>query len=316
MRSIFIGSSKEALGQAKKVGTVIQQAFASDIQTQVWNEAFPASSFTYEAIQQAARNNVAAIFVMAADDTTTIREKDYQIPRGNVIFELGFFAAILGRERVVICKYEPTTLPTDLNGITYISMGPYPGAHSEADIDESARREVLLWARGLGHIIDGVPSAQILHGYSGRWHFVTKSDRWFGHDIYPPNYVESRGFCDLIIPQSGSTGYGSIHGEIKIQVEGCHAIYKLSETIEQVACPKDGSLSMKVINHVRQRISLTGDPPTVYQPGLRERYEGRIEQDWKLKPQDGAPKVLSGLREGLSGAFLDSRQTTTFTKLT
>ena len=42
MRSIFVGSSKEALGQAQKIARVIEQAFAGEIHVQEWDEAYRA----------------------------------------------------------------------------------------------------------------------------------------------------------------------------------------------------------------------------------------------------------------------------------
>ncbi|MBZ9980359.1 nucleotide-binding protein [Mesorhizobium sp. BR-1-1-8] len=50
---------------------------------------------------------------------------DGELPRQNVIFELGFFLGALGAERVAAIVKQPVTTPSDYDGVVYI---PYDGS--------------------------------------------------------------------------------------------------------------------------------------------------------------------------------------------
>ncbi|WP_210243698.1 nucleotide-binding protein [Mesorhizobium sp. B2-5-7] len=58
-----------------------------------------------------------AIVLVTADDG--------DLPRQNVIFELGFFLGALGAERVAAIVRQPVTTPSDYDGVVYI---PYDGS--------------------------------------------------------------------------------------------------------------------------------------------------------------------------------------------
>jgi predicted nucleotide-binding protein len=61
-----------------------------------------------------------AVVVLTPDDVTTKRGQTYDVPRDNVLFELGFFMGRLGVERtyMVSSRVNSPTLPSDLDGIT------------------------------------------------------------------------------------------------------------------------------------------------------------------------------------------------------
>jgi hypothetical protein len=65
-----------------------------------------------------------AVLVLTADDEVRSRSKDLTSPRDNVIFELGLFMGVLGRDRTFILQPRDSGLkiPTDLAGITASSF--------------------------------------------------------------------------------------------------------------------------------------------------------------------------------------------------
>lgn len=66
-----------------------------------------------------------AVALMTADDLGSTRTSDVQ-PRArarqNVVFELGFFTAKLGRSRLSVLYEEGVEMPTDFSGILYIPL--------------------------------------------------------------------------------------------------------------------------------------------------------------------------------------------------
>lgn len=117
-RKVFIGCSVEGLPIAK----AIQENLAHTILCKVWTQGvFGLSTGTLENLQEALYDSDYAIFVLKPDDHSTIKEKDYQTPRDNVIFELGLFMGRLGKEKVFFLVPRNSSnlhLPTDLAGIT------------------------------------------------------------------------------------------------------------------------------------------------------------------------------------------------------
>jgi predicted nucleotide-binding protein len=65
-----------------------------------------------------------AVVLLTADDEGGPTSGADRRPRGrqNVIFELGFFFGKLGRDRVAVLLDEGVEEPSDINGLTYISL--------------------------------------------------------------------------------------------------------------------------------------------------------------------------------------------------
>ena len=71
-----------------------------------------------------------AVVLLTPDDEGRLRGKDIELKpraRQNVIFELGYFARTLGRDRVCALMKEDVEIPSDYSGVMYISMDD-PGA--------------------------------------------------------------------------------------------------------------------------------------------------------------------------------------------
>ncbi len=114
--SVFIGSSKEGLGIAQ----AIQLELEEDAVCTIWYQGvFGLSNGTLESLENALPRFHFAILVLTPDDVAIVRGKEVQLPRDNVLFELGLFMGHLGRKRVfvVYCNGESTKLPSDLAGI-------------------------------------------------------------------------------------------------------------------------------------------------------------------------------------------------------
>ena len=114
---IFIGSSIEGLG----VAYAIQQNLTHDAEATVWDQGvFEISRTGIESLVKVLNSVDYAAFVCSPDDKLLLRGETEDTVRDNVIFELGLFMGLLGRERVffVVPNGEDFHLPTDLLGIT------------------------------------------------------------------------------------------------------------------------------------------------------------------------------------------------------
>jgi CRP/FNR family transcriptional regulator, cyclic AMP receptor protein len=117
----FIGSSSGA----KSIAWALQHALSDDFDITVWDQmAFSPSSFSMEALENVGRETDFAILVVTPDDFRLKGSEVSIIPRDNVIFEIGYFFGLLGRERVFLVseKEHRPQLPSDLFGITQITF--------------------------------------------------------------------------------------------------------------------------------------------------------------------------------------------------
>ena len=118
---IFIGSSSEKL----KIARAIASDLSADHEPTVWNEGiFDLSKDVLSGLMDRLDHSDAAVFVLAPDDMTRLRDANYKTARDNVVFELGLFIGRLGRERsyfIVPVGEKDLHLPTDLLGLVYAS---------------------------------------------------------------------------------------------------------------------------------------------------------------------------------------------------
>ncbi len=112
---IFIGSSKEGLEIAKYIKSQLGIKYECYLWTDdifKFNE-----SFLYTLLKEASLFDF-GILVATKDDFSTIRDKSFDTPRDNVIFEFGLFLGRLGSSRAFVIQESGAKLPTDLLGIT------------------------------------------------------------------------------------------------------------------------------------------------------------------------------------------------------
>src|SRR6266851_4560153 len=126
MVKVFVGSSREGL----KVAEAIQKELANDAEVTLWSQGiFRTINVAIEDLMGALNEFDFAIFVFLPEDALTVRKKEAQSVRDNVLFELGLFLGKLGRQRnfFVAPKVEPDFnfhLPSDLSGITPATYDP------------------------------------------------------------------------------------------------------------------------------------------------------------------------------------------------
>jgi len=101
------------------------------------------STTTIDALLEKARTVDFAIFVFTPDDVIAIRSQKLSSVRDNVVFELGLFAAALGKQRCFIVKPRDVELhlPSDLLGLT---PADYDGSRSDGDLASAVNHPCVL----------------------------------------------------------------------------------------------------------------------------------------------------------------------------
>lgn len=114
---IFISSSKEHLDLARAV----QENLDNDFETIVWEQdTFGLSQYPIEALLNELNKSNYGVFIFAPSDVALIREKEFSVPRDNIVLELGMFIGKLGREKtffIVPRGVNDLHLPSDLLGL-------------------------------------------------------------------------------------------------------------------------------------------------------------------------------------------------------
>jgi hypothetical protein len=117
--TLFVGSSTEALPIAEAVQRIMRQVANVTLWTQ---GVFGLNQTAFESIVNKSKYFDYAIFIFSRDDTIAIRGNTQDAVRDNVIFELGFFCAVLGSKRcffLVPKQSESFRIPSDLRGLMY-----------------------------------------------------------------------------------------------------------------------------------------------------------------------------------------------------
>lgn len=112
---IFIGSSKEGMGTAKKV----KEYLGESSECTIWTEDFFKLNVSY--FDNLCKKTIGfdfAILIGTKDDVSQIRKSRYDTIRDNVMFEYGLFTGAIGRQRTFILIQNGAKLPSDLNGIS------------------------------------------------------------------------------------------------------------------------------------------------------------------------------------------------------
>jgi CRP/FNR family transcriptional regulator, cyclic AMP receptor protein len=118
---LFLGCSVESLPIANQIHLGLKHDRITAI---VWHQGvFGPSSVTADVLLGMAGDSDFAAFVFGPDDKIVSRDSEADAPRDNVVFELGMFMGVLGRERTFIVKDQDIDIkiPSDLLGITPIT---------------------------------------------------------------------------------------------------------------------------------------------------------------------------------------------------
>ena len=138
--SVFIGSSSEGREIAEYLQVVLEGYGTCEVT--VWSQGvFQASSYTLDALAAHAHQSDFAVLVATPDDALSSRGSDFSAVRDNVIFELGLFFGVLGRERtyVVADHAEGLRLPSDLHGLTWLPYNRRSDGNQRAAVTGAAR---------------------------------------------------------------------------------------------------------------------------------------------------------------------------------
>jgi hypothetical protein len=297
MKRIFVGSSMEALLQAERVEALLKTA---SCEVDLWKDAFPSGQLTIEAIEAEARRCSGAVFLATPDDSAVMRSKIVHVPRANVMLEYGYFIALLGRERVALCPYHGVELPTDLKGLTYISMGSFPVPGTNPPLTPTIRKEVRTWAAKLGHVAHGCRQVEVRHGYSGRWDLKSVFSRWRGLEVGENEFAHLDGYLDLDLERDESAGSGMLHGDFYVHVGGCRAHYRVCDKVNDVKILPDSGISLTSEFFSRETIAVDGTMPQ--SDGFESKKGSPNKVRWTLRPDplhDEA--VLTGTYVAMEG---------------
>ncbi len=129
MPAVFIGSSSEALPVAR----LIKQRLNTVAEVRLWNEEiFEPGLTAIESLERNFNKFEFGVFVFSGEDQVTIREHSLAAVRDNVIFELGLFMGLHGRNRTAII-YDAAKKPDVLSDLAGVTMVPFylSGAYPE-----------------------------------------------------------------------------------------------------------------------------------------------------------------------------------------
>jgi len=165
---ILIGSSSEALPEAKAIKSVLENRFTANL----WSERlFELGEDTLSNLLRFVQFYDFAILILSDDDTTISRKKMVGAPRDNVIFELGLFMGALGRRRVfaivIQTKARPPKIPSDLLGNNVVVLRKFPGKKLPAKqlAQELAHVIDAIDARNQEAVLQLLPSTGLAVGY-------------------------------------------------------------------------------------------------------------------------------------------------------
>jgi len=132
--SVFVGSSSERVELCRYLQRELQAAAPCEVT--LWTQGvFRPSGYSLDSLLEQARRSDFAVLVATPDDAISRRGESVLVARDNVIFELGLFFGVLGRDRTFILADRSEAsldLPSDLAGLTWL---PYRRRH---DGNESA----------------------------------------------------------------------------------------------------------------------------------------------------------------------------------
>ena len=114
---VFIGSSQEG----KEIAENVQLGLHEEFETTLWSQGvFGLSECTLHSLTQKVWGFDCAVLVLTPDDMRQKRARPGNMPRDNVLFELGLFMGALGQQMtfIVHSRDNPPELPTDLAGVT------------------------------------------------------------------------------------------------------------------------------------------------------------------------------------------------------
>jgi Predicted nucleotide-binding protein containing TIR-like domain len=309
-KNIFIASSQGSLPVALKIAKLLT---LPGVNPRVWKDFFPPGYVTFEVLERQVKEISGAIIIAAPDDELQFNGSIARVPRPNVILELGFFAGILARHRIALCKFDEVQLPSDVAGVTYIGMQQYPSldAIENYNLPNESVEKLQQWAVNLDITPNGLPLLQSVHGYTGRWDAKIVFEKWREINISGANFAEVNFTVDLYIDNKLATGHGIALGELHVRLDACNASYYISHRINKISCNSDGSIKFYSELYSRLKISQSGDSP---HEEIFDQVHGPSRFLWELKPHDNDQQKLEGIYKIFMGDQVRSQGKISMTK--
>lgn len=303
-RKIFVGSSTEALTEAGFIASVIEKQ--PDMEAVVWNrDAFAVGRTLLETIERLPFDYHGAVLLASPDVSCKRDGKWFSAPVANVVFEYGYLAARLTRERVAICRFKEAEVPSDLGGMKVIHVKEYLKKHATA-LPRNAEEELSTWLRHLPAGTVGIPAISQVHGYSGTWTVESRFSLWRGIELKGEDKVFWEGKAYLVLDENGERGSGIQVGQLYIVIGKYRASFEIVNEIVFVSVEKDGILKLKV--RVVRREGPKNESGTLSHHELKEPL-ARKEFDIELKPVVGERRKLMGFHEFRSATTVYQRAT-------
>lgn len=181
---VFVASSSEQIKVAEKVADAIKAADQSSelplLDVCVWREGiFDFSSAYIESLERELDCADFAVVVLTGDDSANVRDTEVNLPRDNVIFELGLFIGRLGRKRCFffVDGESDTRVASDLSGVKPVEFFEYSDNVNRPLLKTQAGN-VLTQIRQSGRRYK--PSIKVRNEQERLWRFSTRiSGSWW-----------------------------------------------------------------------------------------------------------------------------------------
>jgi hypothetical protein len=231
--TLFVGSSTEAL----PVAEAVQRAMRHVANVTLWTQGvFGLNQTAFETIVSRAKYYDYAIFIFSNDDIVSIRGAAQDAVRDNVIFELGFFCAVLGSKRCFFLVPKTANsfrIPSDLRGLMYAT---YDITGYRGNIDAAI-------GSGCSDIVHAIRSPGVL---TGDWSiYIDGSEHEDPNGIFQIVHAGTRITAHLSLTKSRS-GVETLRSFV---YEGRYLSGQIVLHFEQVGAEDHviGSLTMRVL---------------------------------------------------------------------
>ena len=183
---VFVASSSEQITTTNKVADAIRAADQADGQPRLdvrpWQEGVFNFSSTYiESLEDELDLADFAVVIMTGDDAGNVRNQEVNLPRDNVIFELGLFIGRLERKRCFffIEGDSKTKIASDLSGVKAVEFfedpaGEVAGRPSLKSQVKQVREQMIQQEERYK------PSSKVRAGQEDLWRFCRRlSGAWW-----------------------------------------------------------------------------------------------------------------------------------------
>jgi hypothetical protein len=299
---IFIGSSSEALKEAMFLRTLINRQ--PGMEAIVWTgDAFVVGRTLLETIERLPFDYHGAVLLATPDVACKRNRNSFDAPVNNVVFEYGYLAARLSRDRVAICRFKNAEVPSDLGGMKLIQVNEYQKKNASR-LPREAEAELLSWVKHLPAGLSAIPAISQVHGYSGTWTVETRFSMWRGVELKPPDKVSWEGKSFLVLQDGGERGSGIQVGCLYIVMGEYRASYDIVNEVVAASVSKEGNLHLRV--RVVRRDGPKDESGVLSDPRLREPLV-RKEFEIHLEPTPNGGNKLVGVHEYRSATTIYQR---------